>query len=134
MGMSKRLQRIQDWEALARMADYEPGTMAALCPISLRQLERHFLLHFQKSPTQWVRELRCRLAQQLVIQGYSNKAIVAELEFASESHFCHEFKKVFGASPQSFAPVFRHAKGMSLLGKNVAFKQFAAVEQGPQEQ
>ena len=104
--MGKKLDRIEDWEALAKKADYEPGKMSALCPISLRQLERHFLLHFGKTPRRWVRELRCRLAQELIVQGYSNKAIVAELKFGSESHFCHEFKKILGASPQTFAPVF----------------------------
>ena len=127
--MSKRLEKIEDWEALAREADFEPGTMAALCPISLRQLERHFRLHFQKTPRQWVRELRCRQAQELVIRGYSNKAIVAELRFGSESHFCHEFKKVVGVSPQSRAPVFARTKDMSLSGNNVALRQSSSVEQ-----
>src|SRR5256885_17236239 len=32
--MKSRLKRIQDWEALAKEASYDPVTMAALCPIS----------------------------------------------------------------------------------------------------
>jgi AraC-like DNA-binding protein len=127
--MSKRLQKIQNWEALASEADYEPGKMAALCPISLRQLERYFLLQFQQSPRRWVRQLRCRLAQQLVAQGYSTKAIAADLNFGSESHFCHEFKKVYGVPPQSFAPVYVSKNYMSLSGNNVAFKQPSHIEQ-----
>lgn len=108
--MSKRLKRILDWEVLARAADYDPGTMAAMCPISLRQLERHFRLHFQKTPRQWARELRCRIARELVVRGYSNKAIVSELGFGSEPHFCHEFKKIYGVSPQTFAPLYGEQK------------------------
>src|SRR6185436_17335273 len=106
--MSTRLERIRDWEALARAADYEPGTMAALCPISLRQLERYFLVRFQQTPRVWVRYLRCRLACDLVTRGYSNKAVTMELHFSNESHLCHDFKKVYGVSPQTFAPIFAH--------------------------
>lgn len=126
--MSKRLDRIKDWEALARTAKYEPGTMAALCPISLRQLERYFLLRFQQTPGEWVRRFRCRLACELVTRGYSNKAIAMELHFGSESHLCHDFKKIYGASPQSIAPVFASEKEPSLSDNNVAIKQLRSIE------
>ena len=42
--MSGRLVRIEKWETLARQADFHPAQMAALCSISLRQLERFFAL------------------------------------------------------------------------------------------
>jgi len=51
-----------------------------------------------------MRNLQCRIAKDLVAHGYSTKAAAAELNFATEAHFCREFKKVFGAPPQSFAP------------------------------
>jgi AraC-like DNA-binding protein len=76
----------------------------ALCSISLRQLERFFALRFGKTPGEWSRELKCRRALKLITEGYSNKAVAAELRFAGASHFCHEFKRVYGASPQSFLP------------------------------
>jgi len=104
--MNSRLERIQDWETLTKDAVYNPATMAALCPISLRQLQRFFRLHFGKSPNSWAMELRCRRARELVARGYSNKGVAAELNFASESHFCHAFKKVYGCPPQSFAPLY----------------------------
>src|SRR6266851_2277153 len=102
--MSGRLVRIEKWETLARQADFQPAKMAALCSISLRQLERFFARRFRQTPGEWSRELKCRQALKLITEGYSNKAVVAELKFASESHFCHEFKRVYGASPQSFLP------------------------------
>jgi len=111
--MSGRLLRIEKWEALARQVDFHPAKMAALCSISLRQLERFFALRFGKTPGEWSRELKCRQALKLITEGYSNKAVVAELKFASGSHFCHEFKKIYGISPQSF----------SCGGQNVAFRQ-----------
>ena len=77
--------------------------MAALQSLSLRQLERRFARHFGKTPTEWSRELRCRLAKELVAQGCSNKEVAAELKFANPAQLCHEFHKVYGSSPQSFA-------------------------------
>jgi AraC-like DNA-binding protein len=105
-GMGGRLTRIQEWEQLAKAAEYRPANMAALCSVSPRQLERHFLLKFRVTPRKWLRELQCRYAKQLIQQGYSNIAVVAQLKFASESHFCREFKKIHGVSPQTFSPTF----------------------------
>lgn len=102
--MNSRLLKVPDWEKLAADAGYQPEPMAALCLVSLRQLERFFKLQFGKSPTAWTRELRCRRASMLIATGYLTKAAAIELGFANSSHFCHEFKKVFGVSPQSFVP------------------------------
>jgi len=104
--MSARLLKIQDWEKLAREAAFQPAVMAALCPVSLRQMQRFFIEQFEKTPREWARELRCRLARQLISEGWSSKAVALELHFASESHFCHEFKRVYGVCPQTFAPLY----------------------------
>jgi transcriptional regulator GlxA family with amidase domain len=111
MLVNARLIKIQAWEELAKQARFQPASMAALCPISLRQLERFFVETFDKSPGEWARELRCRLARQLISEGWSTKAVAAELGFVDGAHFCHEFKRVYGFPPQSFAPLFsaRHA-------------------------
>jgi AraC-like DNA-binding protein len=106
--MKGRLERISDWEALARAGEFEPAKMAALCPISLRQLERFFAEHFRKTPGEWTRELQCRLAQHLIAEGYSTKAAALELKFTNEPHLCREFKKLFGVTPQTCAPLYGH--------------------------
>jgi AraC-like DNA-binding protein len=103
----KRLLRIEDWEQLARQARFRPSDIAALCPISLRQLERFFAARFNTTPRTWAKELKCRLARQLISQGWSNKAAAGEIGFADESHLCHEFKRVYGAPPQRFAPLYQ---------------------------
>jgi AraC-like DNA-binding protein len=95
---------MKEWEQVANEADFNAAKMASLCSISDRQLQRLFRKHLHRTPSRWLRDLQCRLAKQLIAQGYSNKAVVTELKFSSESHFCREFKKVFGTSPQSFAP------------------------------
>jgi AraC-like DNA-binding protein len=100
-------------------------------------LERYFLHHFKQTPSRWTRELRCRLASELVARGWSNKAVAKELHFANESHLCHEFKKFFAATPQIFAPLYGRepapaakppggcapAPTMSLLNKKVVIRQ-----------
>src|SRR5215471_12523725 len=102
--MNGQLSKIGDWEQLARVARFRPADMAALCPTSLRQLQRYFDMHFKQSPGEWTRGLRCRIARQLMSQGWSSKAVVLELGFVDNSHLCHEFKKHYGVAPGTFAP------------------------------
>src|SRR5262249_39598597 len=104
------LLTIQDWEQVAREADFNAAKMALLCSVSERQLQRLFRQHLRCTPSRWLRELQCRLAKHLITRGYSNKAVASELKFASESHFCREFKKIYGTSPRSFAPVQKLSK------------------------
>jgi AraC-like DNA-binding protein len=99
-------------EELAKQAKFKGSDMAMLCGISQRHLQRMFKTHFGSSPGKWLRALQCRLARELIVQGYSNKAAAAELSFANDSHFCREFKKIFGASPGELAPV-RRPPGLS---------------------
>lgn len=94
----------QIWEQMGREADFSPAKMASLCSISERHLQRIFRSQFQCTPGRWLRELRCRLARELIAHGYSTKAAAAEVKFRTEAHFCREFKRVYGSSPQSFAP------------------------------
>ena len=91
-------------ECLAKDANFNIGQMASLCVISDRQLQRLFKKYLGCSPGSWLRHLKCRLAKELIAQGYSTKAAAAQLHFSTDAHFCREFKKVFGAPPQSFAP------------------------------
>jgi AraC-like DNA-binding protein len=103
--MSGWVLKAQDWETMAREANFRPSCVAAKCFISLRQLERHFANHFHKTPGAWSRELRCRMAQQLLSQGWSNKAVAADLGFTDSPHLCREFRKMYGMTPYLAAPV-----------------------------
>jgi AraC-like DNA-binding protein len=94
----------RDWERLAREAAFKPARLAQRCSMSERHLQRIFKKAFHCTPRDWLRKLQCRLAKELIAHGYSTKAAAAELNFATEAHFCREFKKVFGASPQCFGP------------------------------
>ena len=101
--MSARRLTIGELQALGRQAKFRPGQLAALWPISKRQMERVFQCSFHKTPRTWLRELQCRLALNLVSQGFSNKAITLQLGFANETHFCRAFRKAFGTTPREIA-------------------------------
>lgn len=105
--MSGRLSKVVNWEDVAKQAGFIPATMADLCFVSLRQLERFFDERFHTTPTKWIRDYRCRLAVAMIAQGWSSKAVARELKYADESHFCHEFRKARGTTPQNFAPTYR---------------------------
>ena len=113
--MSVPLLKAQDWEGMARDAKFRPATIAAFCSISLRQLERHFAKQFHRTPVGWTRDLRIRVAQQLFSQGWSNKAVVAELGFTDSAHLCREFRKMCGTTPQYHAPV--HLSKRNAVGR-----------------
>src|SRR5438046_3006234 len=89
--MSARLFGREQWEKMAIRTKFDAVEMANLCRVSPRQLQRDFQKAFQKTPTKWVRQFRCRLVLELISKGYANKAIVEELNFASQSHLCHDF-------------------------------------------
>ena len=96
------LLAINDWEKIASEAHFNVSIMAARRRVSVRTLERFFRQHFNQSPREWLSLLRCQRAAQLLRSGYSNNAVVEELSFANKAHLCHEFKKLYGVSPQTF--------------------------------
>jgi AraC-like DNA-binding protein len=116
----------QDWERVAKDADFRPAKMALLCSISERHLQRIFKKYLQCTPSRWLRDLQCRLAKDLISHGYSSKAAAAELKFATEAHFCREFKKIFGASPQCYAPNHVGYLRLALLEKNAGMERDSA--------
>src|SRR5579859_1447848 len=92
-----------DWKKIAVESDFDLTGMARSVFISARTLERHFALHLKTTPHDFVRELQCSLAKELLRKGFSNKEIAVRLNFADESHFCHVFHRVCQISPQKFA-------------------------------
>ena len=100
--MWSRLDRITDWRVAAAQAHYCPRAFAALCGVSLRQLERYFKIRFAQSPHDWLRSIRMQEARRLLFDGLPAKAVGYELGFKQPSHFCREFKREVGVSPRAF--------------------------------
>ncbi len=80
------------WEELASRAHFNAKDLAALCTISVRQLERMFRSELRRSPQDWLNERRIIAAQQLLLSGKLVKVVALELHFKQTSHFCRHFK------------------------------------------
>jgi len=88
-------------EQLAIKSNFKPSLMADHCRLTLRQFERRFKEDVGTTPSDWLRKFRCRLARKLAAQGYRSKAIALELKFANTSQLCHDFRRIYGCSPQA---------------------------------
>lgn len=100
--VNSRLDRVGDWPRLARKAGYEPKKLAALCRVSLRQLERYCRAAFRSSPRGWLNRLRIERSKKLLKRPLMVKEIAYSLSFKQTSHFTREFKRRTGVPPTSF--------------------------------
>lgn len=99
MGMNSRLNRIQDWEKLARDSGYSTKRLASTCQVSPRQLQRFFLETWQISPRHWLTRVRQRRALDLLQRVGSVKEISWQLGYKTTAHFSREFKRHHGICP-----------------------------------
>ena len=94
--------RCDYWKLLAIRASYEPGRLADIAGISLRQLERYFARDFTATPKAWLREQRMQAACRLLDDTHSVKNAAYTLGFRHPSHFCREFKQRYAMTPSQF--------------------------------
>ena len=100
--MGGSLTLVENWTDLAEQARYRCDLLAIAVGIGERQLERFFTERFHQSPKKWMQQQRMTLACNLLVHGYSTKAVAHDLFFSSAAHFCTEFKKQLGLAPQHF--------------------------------
>jgi transcriptional regulator GlxA family with amidase domain len=105
--MATKLKETTDWTDLARKASYSTAALAALCGISVRQLERRFDREIGESPEQWINMLRANDAMKLLQDGGMVKEVAAILGFENPESFTRDFTKIFDISPSSVRPIER---------------------------
>jgi len=105
--MASHLDSINDWEALAPEAHYRASSLALKCRISKRQLARYFGARFGVSPQLWIDDLRMRHAFALLASGTALKFVAAELCYKQYSHFCAQFRRIYGINPQAYLVLIR---------------------------
>lgn len=100
--MGMHLERIHDWETLAREAGHQATALARLARVSVRQLERHFKQRCNATPRDWLIQTRLRHATELIRAGQTDKEVAAVVGFRAASSLCHFFKQTTGCTPQEY--------------------------------
>jgi AraC-like DNA-binding protein len=118
-----RLDRVGDWAALAVKAGFDMHTLASLCGVSIRHIERYFKHCAWESPELWLKHVRLQEAQSLLRQGRSVKEVALSLRFRQVSHFCREFKRFTGSTPTGFSST--RAMGSRRAGNVVVGQQMS---------
>ncbi|HOX59445.1 MAG TPA: helix-turn-helix domain-containing protein, partial [Candidatus Paceibacterota bacterium] len=78
-----RLFTLADLERLAVELKFDLDGLAARCGVSLRQFQRLFKAQHSQCPRDWMREMKCRIAAELIRQGYRTSEAAREAGFAS---------------------------------------------------
>jgi AraC-like DNA-binding protein len=112
--MSKRLNRVTDWNAVAIDCKFQTGKMAVKCGVSGRTLRRHFLEVFGISLKAWVDCKRASIAAEHLVRGDLVKTTAAELDFSQRSQFSKFFKRVKGSSPTNYTDAKTVHKGYQM--------------------
>lgn len=82
-------------------SDISVASLAGACNISVSALERRFKKHLDKSPRQYINDVRLDNARRMLLE--TNKpigTIALETGFADHSHFTRAFTRKFGVSPR----------------------------------
>jgi AraC-like DNA-binding protein len=75
-------------------------SLASACNISVSALERRFRKHLDKTPHQYINEVRLDHARQMLLETDKPIGTIAlETGFADHSHFTRAFTRAFGVAP-----------------------------------
>jgi len=101
--MSSRLDRVENWEALAKAAHFRIAEIALRRGVSVRTVERYFSTRFHVCPHSWINRFRFDEAKRLLSLGKSVKEVAGALHFQNAAYFSYAFKKEFGVSPSQWS-------------------------------
>lgn len=82
--------------------------LASQIDISEVYLRKLFLTHYNRTPKQYILDIRLQKAKQLLTDTpFSVTAIAEECGFSSVFHFCRAFKQKVGMTPTEFSNLYR---------------------------
>ncbi|OGV49993.1 MAG: hypothetical protein A2017_08530 [Lentisphaerae bacterium GWF2_44_16] len=95
-GISEIYRRLQ----AADCKKYKAGKFAALCFLSVSQMNRKFKAHFKMAPQKfWEKNRFIHVCRALEKKGMNIAEISAAFAFSDQAHFSKWFKKISGISP-----------------------------------
>jgi AraC-like DNA-binding protein len=99
--MNQKLNAQNDWPSLAKRANWSAKTLADLVGVSLRTLERYFIINMGVSPKSWMSHQRQKQAVGLLQNGNTVKEVAYYVGYQNASAFSREFKKYWGCGPMA---------------------------------
>lgn len=103
------LRRLGTDEELLVRIRFSPGELARRYGVTLRQMERYFLEAIGTPPKPWLQERRIQMADRLLREGGSVKAVALHLGYSSGSALAEQYRRRFDRSPSR---VRRRAAGV----------------------
>jgi len=98
--MKTRSGKMEDWEELARKANWSVIGLAELRHVSVRTLQRYFPEVSGRPPKEWLIEQRMKRAIEMLRGGASVKETASELGYQQVHNFLRDFKRYWGSSPK----------------------------------
>src|SRR5689334_6833603 len=100
--MSKRLDRVEDWIAVAMKYDFCLEKMAKALSVSERTLRRHFQEHLGVTPKEWRDEQRLEIALARLLGGGQVKRASGDTKFKHRTTLTAFIKRHTGSLPRDF--------------------------------
>lgn len=95
--------REEDLRRIVRQHGFRVKALAVHLGMTVRTLERRFLLELGMNPKVWLVRERMRLSVRLLTERIPNKQIAAALGYTSDSNFYRDFKRWHGCAPTAYA-------------------------------
>ncbi len=104
--MDRRIQIVSSALETDFRRSWNSHELAGLVNLSTSRLRHLFKAEMGKTPAQYLKSIRMREAQTLLLTTFlSVKEIMNRVGIADESHFGHEFKKIYGLAPIKYRSV-----------------------------
>jgi AraC-like DNA-binding protein len=87
------------WKRLAFAAHFKAESLARLCGVSLRTLQRYFSRHESVTVSEWLQKVRLSEAYGRLKGGARVKEVAYDLGYKQLSQFSRDFKKHYGIPP-----------------------------------
>jgi AraC-like DNA-binding protein len=100
--MSKRLDRVKDWIAIASECEFRMQKMAKTFGVSERTLRRFFQERFGVSAKEWRDARRLEIAFRSLVRGDQVKAAAGKLKFKHPENFAAFIKRQTGRPPSDY--------------------------------
>ena len=87
---------------------YTLDSLAGICNMSRTTFAKRFSAAFDRSPMNFVSEIRLRSSAKMLSQSdHPIKTVAAKVGYDSRSHFSRSFKEFFGISPADYRGKFQ---------------------------